>query len=232
MRSVAFFTVILDFSGVYEAEDFRPAGSTRLDLTDLDGTECYCDPQSADRIRRRIAALSGDSLQTRQTPGIHWLDGGDYHYASLFWLERIVRPIVLVLIDNHPDDQPGAFGGELLSCGGWVADARRELTLLQKTVWIRDAGQETVLPDLPVYLSIDKDVLSRNFARTNWDQGDMTLDGLFSAIRDISLKHRIIGVDVCGELTLLKGACSEDVSINSETNRRIQEFLLNLPGFE
>ena len=225
---MAFFTFLLDFSGVYETENFRPAGAVRLDLTDLDGTECYCDPQSADRIRRRIAALSGDSLQTRQTPGIHWLDGGDYHYASLFWLERIARPFVLVLIDNHPDDQPGVFGGDLLSCGGWVAEARETLPMLKETVWIRDAGQETVLPDLPVYLSIDKDVLSRDFARTNWDQGTMTLPQLKDVVRAIASWHEILGIDVCGELSSSKGATAGDYAINLSTNLELQDFFVSL----
>ncbi len=222
---MAFFTVILDFSGVYEAEDFRPAGSTRLDLRDLEGTECYCDPQSADRIRRRIASAVGDGSHV---PGIHWLDGGDYHYASLFFLERIARPFTLVLIDNHPDDQRGAFGGELLSCGGWVAEARDTLPMLKETVWIREAGRETALPDLPVYLSIDKDVLSGVFARTNWDQGTMTLPQLKDAVRAIASRHEILGIDVCGELSSAKGAFDGDYAINRATNLELQDFFVSL----
>ena len=197
-----------NYSGIYSQENFLDG--TVLDFSALEGTECYCSAESAAAIRSALAPYGPG--------GIHWIDSGDYHYTSLFIQELITEPYSLVLFDNHPDDQPGAFGSDLLSCGGWVAEVRRLPN------WRSDAHS--------VYISIDKDVLSRDYARTNWDQGDMTLDGLFSAIRDISLKHRLIGVDVCGELTLLKGACSEDVSINSETNRRIQEFLLNLPGFE
>lgn len=197
-----------NYSGIYSQENFLDG--TVLDFSALEGTECYCSAESAAAIRSALAPYGPG--------GIHWIDSGDYHYTSLFIQELITEPYSLVLFDNHPDDQPGAFGGDLLSCGGWVAEVRRLPN------WRREAHS--------VYISIDKDVLSRDYARTNWDQGDMTLDELFSAIWDISLKHRIIGVDVCGELTLLKGACSEDVSINSETNRRIQEFLLNLPGFE
>ena len=54
---------------------------------------------------------------------------------------------------------------------------------------------------LPVYISIDKDVLSRKVLRTNWDQGIMTeaefrheLDR-FTMDPDI----HILGVDICGE---------------------------------
>lgn len=218
----------MDFSGVYKAERFRPDGSAWLDLTDLEGTECYCDPHAADRVRRRIAAVAGTSPQAWQVPGIHWLDGGDYHYASLFWLERIDRPFTLVLIDNHPDDQRGAFGGDLLSCGGWVAEARVTLPMLKETAWIREAGQEAVLPDLPVYLSIDKDVLSGDYARTNWDQGAMTLPQLKDAVRAIASRHEILGIDVCGELSAAKGASDRDYAINRATNLELQDFFVSL----
>jgi len=197
-----------NFSGIYAQENFLDG--TVLDFTSLGETECYCSPASAAVIRSALAPYGPG--------GIHWLDSGDYHYVSLFIQEMIREPYTLLLFDNHPDDEAPAFGSELLSCGGWVADVRR------LEYW-REASDS-------VYISIDKDVLSREYARTNWDQGDMTLDELFAQLSDIALKHRILGVDVCGELTLPKGACSEDVSINSRTNARIQEFLLNLPSFE
>lgn len=197
-----------NFSGIYGQEDFLDG--TVLDFTSLEETECYCSPGAADVIRSALAPYGPG--------GIHWLDSGDYHYVSLFIQEMIAEPYSLVLFDNHPDDEAPAFGEDLLSCGGWVADVRRLPN------WRKSADA--------VYISIDKDVLSRDFARTNWDQGEMTLDALFASIERIALNHRIIGIDVCGELSLSKGACSEDVSINSKTNSRIQEFLLNLPGFE
>ena len=197
-----------NFSDIYRTEDFLDG--TVLDFTTLDETCCYCSERSAKVIREALAPYGPG--------GLHWLDSGDYHYVSLFIQEMIQEPYSLVLFDNHPDNQHGAFGRELLSCGSWVSEVRKLPN------W-RESSHN-------VYISIDKDVLGRDYARTDWDQGNMTLDQLFSAIRDISLNHRIIGVDVCGELTLLKGACSEDVSINSKTNRLIQDFLLNLPGFE
>ena len=197
-----------NFSGIYQLENFQDG--TVLDFSSLDETRCYCSLFSAGKIREALAPYGPG--------GIHWLDSGDYHYVSLFIQEMIREPYTLVLFDNHPDDQATAFGDNLLSCGSWVKEVRR----LEN--W-RESSDS-------VYISIDKDVLSRDYARTDWDQGDMTLDQLLASIKDISLKHRIIGVDVCGELTLDKGACSEDVSINSRTNRLIQDFLLNLPGFE
>src|SRR5438552_4054340 len=46
----------------------------------------------------------------------------------------------------------------------------------------------------PIYLSIDKDVLAAEEARTNWDQGVMRLDELETAVA--SLRERVIAADV------------------------------------
>jgi arginase family enzyme len=51
----------------------------------------------------------------------------------------------------------------------------------------------------PVYLSIDKDVLSRDVVQTNWDQGVMTLEELELAIG--MLKKLVIASDVTGEVS-------------------------------
>ncbi|NDF12581.1 MAG: arginase [Proteobacteria bacterium] len=50
-----------------------------------------------------------------------------------------------------------------------------------------------------VYMTIDKDVLAREDAITNWDQGRMRLPYLLSLIKAIGNKHRIIGADVTGD---------------------------------
>lgn len=76
--------------------------------------------------------------------------------------------------------------------------------------------------DLPLYISIDKDVLGTEYTETNWSQGDMSIDGLerllsvflggqgeeknTDACRNDEryaggIRHsRILGVDVCGEV--------------------------------
>ena len=53
--------------------------------------------------------------------------------------------------------------------------------------------------DCPIYLSIDKDVLSRTTVRTNWDQGEFGIDDLSTAIA--LLTPRLIGCDVVGEIS-------------------------------
>lgn len=188
------------------------------DFSRFEGTNCYCAPESADRIRRAAASLPLHAF--------HDIGTGDYHYVSLFWLERIREPFALVLFDHHPDDQPGAFGPQLLSCGGWVAHARA-LPLMQTDLWIRDAADFHALerlPDgLPVYLSIDLDVLSPDDARTDWDQGSMRLEELLAALRSLTATRRLLGVDLCGGLTPEKGASPEDQALNARTGEALWE---------
>ncbi|MCL2590929.1 MAG: hypothetical protein FWD67_08655 [Betaproteobacteria bacterium] len=52
----------------------------------------------------------------------------------------------------------------------------------------------------PLYLSIDKDVLCADVARTNWDQGRLRLDDLLSIID--AAAPRAVGCDITGEVSL------------------------------
>ncbi|MCL2346439.1 MAG: hypothetical protein FWC58_11390 [Desulfobulbus sp.] len=52
----------------------------------------------------------------------------------------------------------------------------------------------------PLYLSIDKDVLSESVARTNWDQGRLLLADLLAIIE--AAAPRLIGSDITGEVSI------------------------------
>ena len=163
------------------------------DFSGLDGTCRYCSDESAGQIREAVRALP--------LRAIHAMGTGDYHYTTLFWLERIYEPFTLVLFDNHPDDQKDAFGSGILSCGGWVERARA-LPFCKADIWIRRAEDlPDSLSELPVYISVDLDVLSEDYARTNWDQGTMTMDELYSMLSALARSRRIVGADICGGTT-------------------------------
>lgn len=188
------------------------------DFSRLEGTCCYCSAESAAQIR--------DAIEDQPLEAIHMIGTGDYHYISLFWLERINEDFALVLFDNHPDDQPTAFGGDMLSCGSWVAHARA-LPSCKGDVWIRQTDDLRGIPEcgLPLYISVDLDVLSPEFARTDWDQGTMILDGLCSAIAGLRATHRIIGADICGGITEAQGGTDTDMALNAATADRIIDSL-------
>ena len=209
-------STILHLSELYAEEAWSPAGSQAVDLTGIEGTSCYCSPEAEDALRERLAGLPQG--------GLFWIDTGDYHYISKLRLERIREPFALVLYDNHPDDQPGAFGSGLLSCGGWVQTARDTLPLLKK-VFLNTLPEDS---SLPVFLSLDLDVLSPAFARTDWDQGSMTMEELLTAIDRIMTAHRVLGVDVCGGITAAKGGTAEDRRINAGTRAVLEGRLGSL----
>ena len=231
--------LVADFSGVYEAEGFlrylqeQDLPVRHVKLGKIEGTMCYCDGAAEAEIRRRLAPVAD--------AGIRWIDSGDYHYMTKILASFQQEPFVLVLVDNHPDDQEPAFGG-VLSCGSWVK-ALKESQPKLKEVWtlgpdhrIRgpevDRELEEGIGDLleavegkRVYLSIDKDVLGREWSRTDWSQGTYSpvqlkgwLDGL--------LRLDVVAVDICGELSPEKGATPEDLRVNGELNVELQEFIL------
>lgn len=188
---------------LYSDEGWLPEEAEICDLSRLEGTCCYCDPQSEAAIRKAIAALPLRAL--------HWIDSGDYHYLTELWMRRLTRPARLVLIDNHPDDQEPAFGGEILSCGGWVAHARRTNKMLDDS------------SDL-LYISIDLDILSPEFARTNWNQGTATLPELLEQLARLTEGKEIAGVDICGGITSAQGGTAEDFTINRRTRETLLSF--------
>jgi hypothetical protein len=57
----------------------------------------------------------------------------------------------------------------------------------------------TAIPTGAIWLTIDKDVLGRSDALTNWDQGELPLGHLLAAIENLAENRRIVGVDVCGD---------------------------------
>lgn len=246
----------MDLSGIYHQEKFyREKEIVRLDLKGLPGSNCYCDDGTGDIIRREIEDLPVD--------GIHFIDSGNYHYMTFFWLEKIKKPFRLLVFDNHTDMQPPAFG-EILSCGGWIADSLKKLTCLEQVIlagpdeeaWSQLDGElagrvsflsreklavktyeenlaffRDIPTDLPLYISVDKDVLCAEDADTNWSQGDMRLTELLGYLecfrerfgRDDDHGGEIIGMDVCGECAIdsPEGSCRNDMA-----NRELMELFL------
>ena len=69
----------------------------------------------------------------------------------------------------------------------------------------------------------DKDVLSKKCIVTNWDQGEMSEEELFSFVKKIMTGHELIGVDICGECAIDQEGC--DLGIEIEKN---DSFNLNI----
>lgn len=236
-------------------EFWKPYEAAWLKLQGLSGTNCYCDAEAKAHLLSRMGELS---LQ-----GIHFLDSGNYHYASRLWLEQAEEPFSLLVFDNHTDMQPPAFGG-LLSCGGWIENALRELPNLRRVFLIgpdeeafsqvepalrervlffsrerlqegRRAGggelcrfYEELPAELPLYLSIDKDVLCPEDAATSWSQGELRLSELLEALEKIwkrweACGSSILGVDICGECEPGQPQAAK----NDLANQKLLEFFIS-----
>lgn len=227
--------ILMNFTDIYKEQEFyRETDPIWLEFSHLTGCSCYCDEEAAGILRKEIRELPAE--------GIHFLDSGNYHYMSLFWLEKIDRPFRLVLFDNHTDMQPSAFGG-LLSCGGWAAEALETVPALKEVILVgpdEEAFSQTdaklrekvrflsgeklaglskeeitgffseIPGDLPLYLSVDKDVLCPEDAVTAWSQGDMKLTELTEYLGLLFENQNILGMDVCGEAEPGRGSLCND----------------------
>ena len=86
---------------------------------------------------------------------------------------------------------------------------------------------------LPLYISVDRDILCEEEACTGWSQGDTKeeelfdfLEGLFSYLREI---YSLLGIDICGEGELENwNGCS----LNDKGNGRILKFLTEKGVFD
>lgn len=221
-------TSIIKMSNAYENIDFSSLTeqATVVDLRLVEGTKCYLDDLAKEQV---VDALEDISIE-----GIHFIDSGNYHYLSLLMISRIGIDFELVLVDNHPDMKAPAFGG-ITSCGGWVLEALETLPHL-KRVYMFGVKDELIkelepLPEkvvvngsipnsaLPIYVSVDKDALSREYAVTDWDQGEMSLDELVNIIK--SVNRNIIGIDICGDT-------SEPVESSDQTNMMTNKAIFDI----
>ena len=217
--------VILNFTDTYSFENFYIDNDFDIiDCRDIDGTNCLCDDEAAKEINSKIESYGYE--------GIHFIDSGNYHYISKFWTDKISSPFNLVVFDHHPDMQESLFDG-ILSCGNWVTKVLETNSLVNKVLLIGPDDKLvakvdnkytdrvtfvceseihnarlieeniTNLGTYPIYISIDKDVLTKEEVQTNWDQGTLTTKELKKILSKMQKQHDILGVDICGTSPLV-----------------------------
>ena len=197
--------LVTDFSGTYAAQGFLPwlqeqagEGLVYRDFTGLEGTCCYCDAQK--EINEGLPA---------ELPRLRFIDSGDYHYMSHL------------------------LGG-VLSCGSWVSAMQQENPQLRSVLTVGPEGCPESLPEgwleqrrgERVYVSLDKDILDRSWARTDWSQGTHTLEQVQDLLTRILEAASVVAVDICGELSPSKGGGPEDLRINYETNKALYTHVI------
>jgi hypothetical protein len=219
-------SLVFHFSDAYREEGFLSwlQEAQVLDFTGLEGCCCYCDTEARKTLEEAFP---------QPLPCLRWLDSGDYHYLSHLLALREKEPFHLVLLDNHPDNQDAAFEG-VLSCGSWVKDMQEQNALLRDVLTIGPPGCGNEVPQEwlekrrgeRVYVSLDKDIMDKAYARTDWTQGGHTLEDVKKELGRLAQSMEIAAVDICGELAPSKGATPEDLRINMETNIELYQFII------
>lgn len=240
--------MILDFTHVYRDEDIKDIDRFRyIDCSDIQETDMYCSKNAYEKIWGRIEPYGIQGIHYIDSGNYHYITKiitdhitepfglvmydhhtdmqipmvpemmscGDWAGQTLIQNENL-RQLVVVGppesdIEQTLESYSGSQSGRLLTFS--AEDLHGDL-LENKLKLIRT--------DLPLYISIDKDVLGTEYTETNWSQGDMSIDGLerllsvflggqveeknSDACRNDErnagdIRHsRILGVDICGEV--------------------------------
>ncbi len=200
---------ILNFSGTLAEEGFSPEGVEIHDYSTLEGSNCFCSPESRDFLLRDLPC-----------GGICWADTGDYHYVSLLRYLKLPSRPELLLFDQHHDNAPVE---DLLSCGNWLS------ALPQGSIgrWYRSTEDFEANPprSREVFLSIDLDVLCTCEFCTNWDQGTLSWPRLKAMLDTIFASHKVLGVDICGGKSRAKGANDAQLKMNLELRQELYTYL-------
>ena len=240
--------MILDFTHVYRDEDIKDIDRFRyIDCSDIQETDMYCSKNAYEKIWGRIEPYGIQGIHYIDSGNYHYITKiitdhitepfglvmydhhtdmqipmvpemmscGDWAGQALSQNKNL-RQLVIVGppesdIEQTLESYSGSQGGRLLTFS--AEDLHGDL-LENKLKLIRT--------DLPLYISIDKDVLGTEYTETNWSQGDMSIDGLERLLsvflggqgeeknsdacrndeRNVGdIRHsRILGIDICGEI--------------------------------
>lgn len=239
-------TVIMNFSGIYKNQNFYKNYAEEeifwTELSDLSGCNCYCDAEASDRIRKEIQAFTGKGLHFIDSGNYHymtrlWLEKLQIPFRLLVfdnhtdmqppafggllscggWIAASLEelPLLQEVILVGPDEE--AYTQVEPDLQKKVLFLSRE-KLSTMTAEEKEGFFNNLSEDLPLYVSVDKDVLCKGDASTTWSQGDMHLSELMSFLELVLERQNILGMDVCGECDM--DSCSEDF-LNDHANEAI-----------
>jgi len=232
----------MNFSKAYEQESFFEKKEVNwIDCTDIEETNCYCSIGAEKKLNDRVQHISEE--------GLHFIDSGNYHYVSGIWMNRLHTPFDLVLIDHHPDMQLPCFGNilscggwvkQFMDTNPFVSnvilididkelfDNDRKENRFLKEENLYYFSKEDILQNKrihwgekknPIYISLDKDVLNKTSARTDWSQGAMDFKELKLILEILFRDFEVIGMDICGEA--VSSINNSDSAVNDTTNQKL-----------
>ena len=81
---------ILDFTHIYIDENIEQTENiVRIDCSDILETDLYCTKKGEAEIQKRIENFSIN--------GVHFIDSGNFHYVSEFWIRKINYDFILIV---------------------------------------------------------------------------------------------------------------------------------------
>ena len=226
-----------------------------FDLTGMGGTEMYCSQEAEkaltdlcaqtgpggihfidngnyhymseifmSRIRRPFSLLLLDNHTDMQRPAFEGLLSCGSWAGRALSENRCLRQAVLIGPSDEGllDVDPAAGRSDLIR-------VRRE-EAADILAGRMNACLQGIKRDLPLYISVDKDVLDSRYVKTNWDQGIMSPEQLSALLRYFSEGRELIGADICGGLTReelfrLPGAQEQNRQIDCMLSQIIGEMI-------
>ncbi|MBU5479710.1 arginase family protein [Blautia sp. MSJ-19] len=244
-------TVIMNFSGIYKNQQFyrNPAEVQEeiswVEVQDLPGSNCYCDGEAKEKMMKALQPYNGEGIHFIDSGNYHyvsrlWIEKVQKPFRLLVfdnhtdmqlpafggllscggWIAASLEelPMLKQVVLIGPDED--AFAQVEPQFREKVQFLSREqlkmMTWKEKSIFF-----EELCTDLPLYVSVDKDVLCAEDAVTTWSQGDMTLGELKCFLEIILRQQPVIGMDICGECD--PDACENDV-LNDRANQEILQL--------
>ena len=239
-------TVIMNFSGIYKNQSFYKDHAEKeifwTELSDLSGCNCYCDAEAADRICEEIQNYTGNGIHFIDSGNYHymtrlWLEKQQVPFRLLVfdnhtdmqppafggllscggWIAASLEelPLLHEVILVGPDEEAYVqVEPELQQKVCFLSREKLSMMMAEE----KEDFFKNLDADLPLYISVDKDVLCKEDASTTWSQGDMHLSELMSFLEVVLELQNVVGMDVCGEGDQDSG--SEDF-LNDHANEAI-----------
>lgn len=239
----------MNFSGIYKNQSFYKDHAEKeifwTELSDLSGCNCYCDAEAADRICEEIQNYTGNGIHFIDSGNYHymtrlWLEKQQVPFRLLVfdnhtdmqppafggllscggWIAASLEelPLLQEVILVGPDEE--AYVQVEPELQQKVCFLSRE-KLSMMTAEEKEDFFKNLDADLPLYISVDKDVLCKEDASTTWSQGDMHLSELMSFLEVVLELQNVVGMDVCGE-------CDQDSGSEDFLNDHANEAILRL----
>jgi arginase family enzyme len=246
---------LLNFDGTLQKQELlRNFPGEWIDFSDLRGCRGYCTGDSLRKIQNRLRARKHRRVtlighgnyhyvtyvllsEIRQPFSLVLFDhhtdlapGGDRPYLSCgSWVSHALETLPLL--------EGVVIVGARLPDGREAGDLPGKVAIISEQEARRMPPEDIVrairssAPGLPLYISVDKDVLDPENAATDWDQGSMTLRQLIAVIRGLKRARPLAGADVCGEMPLspvdlLSGERVKHLKKNERANQAIVDALL------